>query len=129
MWFCNANGMKSTQMMMIYLRGSPETLQMDNVWHIFQFKIPSRKKIGLSQFVWVKKEGTCRRNSWTFCYILLFWFCASKYGYLLKQSTKRVLTITWDKQKELTSRSINVSEKGFLDFWCLTNLIHVLKLP
>lgn len=43
-------------------------------------KSPQEKKIGLSQFVWVKKEGTCRRNSWTFCYTLLFWFCA----YLLK---------------------------------------------
>lgn len=93
--------MKSTQMMTIYLRGSPETLpEMDKVWQIFQFKIPPQeKKIGLCQFVWVKKEGTCRRNSWTFCYILLFWFCASKYGYLLKQATKRVLTITWDKQE------------------------------
>lgn len=44
-------------MMMVYLRGSPETLQMDNVWHIFQFKIPSRKKNWFESICLGKKRG------------------------------------------------------------------------
>lgn len=92
-------------------------------------KSPQEKKL-----VWVNLSGWKKRAHVEeivehFVIYCFFWFCASKYGYLLKQATKRILTITWDKQTKLTSRSINVSEKGFLDFWWLTNLIHVLKLP
>lgn len=52
-------------------------------------KSPQEKKIGLSQFGWVKKEGTCRRNSWTFCYILLFLVLRKQVWLSIKTSNKK----------------------------------------
>lgn len=52
-------------------------------------KSPQEKKIGLSQFVWVKKEGTRRRNSWTFCYILLFLVLRKQVWLSIKTSNKK----------------------------------------
>lgn len=52
-------------------------------------KFPQEKKIGLSQFVWVKKEGTFRRNSWTFCYILLFLVLRKQVWLSIKTNNKK----------------------------------------